>query len=138
MRKCFVLLFALLAALVAFPACNRDGFNKADFELTDVCLKVKGTLVYQYVSGSSQMALNRGRKEFRAGTDTMSDYFRLTLSELPRENGQTMTGSLQWTTSDNTPSLSGLSFKVERIGDDGTVWLWCPSQKILVVMKLLN
>ena len=138
MRKRITLFFALFAALLLFQACNRDGFNKADLEITDVCLKVKGAVVYQYVSGASQMAFNRGRREFRAGTDTMSDYFRLTMSEIPRESGQTLTGSLQWTTSDNTPSLSGLSFKVERIGDDGTVWLWCPSQKILVVMKLLN
>ena len=138
MRRKYTILLALFAALMVFPACNRDGFNKADFELTDVCLKVKGTIVYQYVSGASQMAFNRGRKEFRAGTDTMSDYFLLTMSEVPHEDGQTLTGSLQWTTDDDTPHMTGLSFKVERIGDDGTVWLWCPSQKILVVMKLLN
>lgn len=139
MRKRLVLLFVLSAALLLFPGCNRDGFNKSDFEITDVCLKVKGTVVYSHVPGFSQMALNRGHKEFWAGTDTMSDYFLLSgMSELPRQNGQTLTASLKWTTDDDSPRLGGLTFKVERISDDGTVWLWCSAQKILVVMKLLN
>ena len=131
-------LFVMLMVVV-LSGCNRDGFSKSDFEIKDVCLKVKGTVVYSHVPGASQVALNRGRKEFWAGTDTMSDYFRLSgMSELPKQNGQTLTGSLQWTTADDSPRLTGLSFKVERIGDDGTVWLWCSAQKILVVMKLLN
>ena len=138
MRRRFAILLALSAALLVFPACNRDGFNKGDLEIRDVCLRVKGNMVYSYVAWASQLSFNRGRKEFRAGSDTMSDYFLLTMSEVPHENGQTLTGSLQWTTDDDTPRLTGLSFKVERIGDDGTVWLWCPAQKILVVMKLLN
>lgn len=138
MRRYLHILLALILALTALPACNRDGFNKSDFEITDVCLKVKGTVIYSHVPGATQAAINRGRKEFWAGTDTMSDYFQLTMSELPRQNGQTLTGSLQWTTDDDVVTRTGLSFKVERIGDDGTVWLWCASQKTLVVMKLLN
>lgn len=133
-RICFVAGLSLLLG----TGCNRDGFSKSDFEITEVCLKVKGVEVFGYVSGASQMALNRGRKEFRAGTDTMSDYFLLKMSELPREDGQVLTGSLQWTTADDTVTRTGLSFKVERVGSDGTVWLWCAAQKITVVMKLLN
>ena len=124
--------------LVLGTGCSRDGFDKSDFEITDVCLKVKGSVVYSYVSGASQMALNRGRKEFRAGTDTMSDYFLLKMSELPRENGQVLTGTLQWTTDDDVVTRNSLSFKVERIADDGMTWLWCEAQRITVVMKLLN
>ena len=138
MRKILSISLCLLLALAFLPGCNRDGFSKADLESSDVRLNVKGSVVYSYVPGSSQMALNRGRKEFRAGTDTMSAYFLLKMSELPRENGQVLTASLQWTTDDDMVTRSGLSFKVERIGDDGTVWLWCAAQKITVVMKLLN
>ena len=136
-RSLQLLLLLLLAALLV-PACNRDGFDKSDLDITEVCLKVRGSMVFSYTPGSSQMALNRGRKEFRAGTDTMSDYFLLRLSELPRESGQVLTGTLKWTTSDEIGSRTGLSFKVERIADDGTVWLWNASQKITVVMRLLN
>ena len=128
----------LLALVLLAAACNRDGFSKSDLEITDVCLKVKGVMTYSYAAGSSQIAFNRGRKEFRAGTDTMSDYFLLKMSEIPHENGQVLTGFLQWTTDDDIVTRNGLSFKVERIGDDGTVWLWCAAQKITVVMKLLN
>jgi hypothetical protein len=137
MKKGFRIGWLLAIALLA-AACNRDGFSKSDLEITDVCLKVKGIVTYSYAPGSSQIAFNRGRKEFRAGTDTMSDYFLLKLSEVPHENGQVLTGFLQWTTDDDIVTRSGLSFKVERIGDDGTVWLWCAAQKITVVMKMLN
>lgn len=137
-KRSIQLLLLLLLSAPVFPACNRDGFDKSDFDISEACLKVRGSVVFAYTPGSSQMALNRGRKEFRAGTDTMSDYFLLRMSELPRETGQALTGTLQWTTSDDIVNRSGLSFKVERIADDGTVWLWCASQKITVVMRLLN
>ena len=137
-KRSIQLLLLLLLSALSFPACNRDGFDKSDFDITEVCLKVRGSVVFAYTAGTSQMALNRGRKEFRAGTDTMSDYFLLKLSELPQETGQVMSGSLKWTTNDDIVTRRGLSFKVERIGDDGTVWLWCASQKITVVMRLLN
>lgn len=137
MRKVFRIVWALCLVMAA-AGCNRDGFNKADLEITDVCLRVKGEDVFAYIPYATQMSLNRGRKEFRAGTDTMSDYFLLRMSELPREHGQVFTGTLQWTTADDIVTRTGLSFKVEKIGDDGTVWLWCAAQKITVVMKLLN
>ncbi|MBR1576822.1 MAG: hypothetical protein IJ654_10320 [Bacteroidales bacterium] len=132
------IVLTVASVLFLATACHHDGFNKSDFEITDVCLKVKGVTVFQYESGASQLALNKGRKEFRAGTDTMSDYFLLKMSELPREDGQVFTGNLQWTTADDIVTRSALSFKVERIDPDGTVWLWCAAQKITIVMKLLN
>jgi hypothetical protein len=137
MRNVFRIICALCLVLSA-AGCNRDGFNKSDLEITDVCLRVKGEEVFAYIPYATQMSLNRGRKEFRAGTDTMSDYFLLKMSELPREHGQVFTGTLQWTTADDIVTRTGLSFKVEKVGDDGTVWLWCAAQKITVVMKMLN
>ena len=138
MRNKSILGILLLAALMLMTGCNRDGFDKTDFEITDPCLKVKGVVTYAYVSGASQMALNRGRKEFRAGSDTMSDYFLLKMSELPREDGQILTGTLQWTTADDIVTRNSLTFKVERIDGGGTAWLWCEAQRITVVIKLLN
>ena len=138
MRRILPISLCLLLSLACLSGCNRDGFSKSELDSPDVRLSVKGSEVFSYVAGSSQMALNRGRKEFRVGTDTMSDYFLLKMSELPRENGQVFTATLQWTTDDDMVTRSGLTFKVERIGDDGTVWLWCAAQKITVVMKLLN
>ena len=137
MRNVFRIICALCLVLAA-AGCNRDGFNKSDLEISDVCLRVKGEEVFGYIPYATQMSLNRGRKEFRAGTDTMSDYFLLKMSELPREHGQVFTGTLQWTTADDIVTRTGLSFKVEKVGDDGTVWLWCAAQKITVVMKMLN
>ena len=93
MRNVFRIICALCLVLAA-AGCNRDGFNKSDLEITDVCLRVKGEEVFAYIPYATQMSLNRGRKEFRAGTDTMSDYFLLKMSELPREHGQVFTGEV--------------------------------------------
>lgn len=129
---------ALIAAMLLPVSCGKgDGFDKSELKTSDVCLKVKGEAVFIYQSSTCQMAFNRGRKEFHAGLDNMSDYFSIKLSEIPSDAGQTLTASLTWTTSDDVRSLQSQSFKVEEIADDGTVWLWCERQKTLVVMKIL-
>ena len=134
--KLKILILTLLALLTLSSCESRDGFGAEDFDSSDVCLRVKGKMVFEYVPQSCQIAFNRGRKEFRAGTDTMSDYFLLKLSSIPWEPGQVVSASLQWTTSDNMVSLDKLNFEVEDVRDDGKMWLWCPSQKINVVIRL--
>ena len=100
-------------------------------------LQVKGRTVFEYIPGNGQLAFNKGRKEFRAGTDNMSDYFVLKLVTLPVEEDQVIKGSLEWTTADNVMSLSSLDFRVMRMAQD-TWWLWNSKQKIALVVKELR
>lgn len=134
MRKIVILLSLLLLA----AGCDKyDGYNKDDLKYGTIGLKVKGKTVFQYDSSSCQLACNKGKREFRAGTDNMSDYFIVTLSAIPEEEGQTLTGNITWTTIDDTVSMTGLNIKVMQIGSDGTLWLWCAKQKIAAVVKIL-
>ena len=134
----FIYVLAVLLVLCPAVSCTRgDGFDKSDLDLDEVCLKVKGNVQFSFDPYSCQISFNRGRRQFRAGTDTMSDYFKLDMSSLPSETDQTLVASISWTTSDDVASMSGLSFKVEKIGGDGMVWLWCAEQRITVVMRLL-
>lgn len=132
-----VALLACLAGLLC--SCQRtDGFDHDDFLGNDVCLRVDGEMLHSYSPSSGQLSFNKGRREFRAGTDAMSDYFVLTLSSVPKEEGQVVTGSLKWTTYNDIVSLSDLSFKVKEVTSDGKIWLWCSSRKINVVVRTLN
>lgn len=135
-----LLIFAVLAvaALMSVSCGKRDGFDKAELKSSNVCLKVKGAMAFSYEPATCQMAFNRGRREFRAGRDTMSDYFVIKMSEIPSQAGQNLTGSLTWTTDDDVLTLQSLSFRVEDVDNDGTVWLWCAKQKTLAVIKILN
>ncbi len=129
----------LVAALILTTSCDKgNGFNKDELRYDTVCLKVKGVSVFKYEPKTCQMAFNRGRAQFRCGTDTMSDYFIVDLDSVPSEEKQTVSGSLEWTTVDDVVTMGGLSFSVEGISPDGTVWLWCAKQKITAVIRLLN
>lgn len=139
MRKAGSYIVLLLALCFVLGGCDRrDGFDHKDFEAADVCLRVRGEMVFDYTPGRNQISFNRGRKQFRMGTDTMSDYFTINMSEIPSEEGDVITASLQWTTYDDIMTQNGLSFKVLEMSDDGKVWLWCAKQKITVVMMILN
>lgn len=129
----------LLFAVIPICGCTvKDGFDRKDFEASDVCLRVKGEDVFTYIPGSNQMAFNRGKKQFRAGTDTMSDYFIINFSSLPSGEGDVVTASLKWTTHDDIVTQNGLSFKVVEVSSDGKIWLWCARQRITVVMRMLD
>lgn len=132
------LIMGLIAVALLSVSCDKgDGFDKDELKSSEVCLKVKETAAFIYQPSTCQMAFNRGRREFRAGLDNMSDYFSITMSEIPADAGQMLTASLTWTTHDDVRSLQSQPFKVEEISDDGTVWLWCARHKTLAVIKIL-
>lgn len=132
-------LFVAAALVLVLSSCDRTGgYNKADFADDTVSLKVDGNIIYQYYAGNGQLAYNKGRKEFRAGSDNMSDYFVLKLASLPGREEEVINGSLTWTTSDNTKTLKSVDFKVMQIKNQDTYWLWNSKQKIALVVKELK
>ena len=134
------LLAILLVIVTVMPVgCNRKGsYDKALLLDNTVCLMVKKSTVFSYDPLTCQMAYNKSTRQFRAGTDTMSDYFTVRLSSVPSSSGQTVTGDVTWTTSSSVSSLSGVTFEVEQVDSDGNVWLWSSRQEIAAVVKILR
>lgn len=130
----------IIALVLLCTGCHK---KKVDMDLdmynsTQVSLMVKGKKVFTFDEATGQLGYNRSLKQFRAGNDDMTSYFVLTCSELPRQEGQEITGNLQWGSGGSGKSSNGLTFKVEKYDDTGLVWLWSSADKTGAVVKILN
>lgn len=135
MKRILPLLLCLLPALSAciFEARIDDELIGSDTP----CLKVKGRMAFLYDEATGQLGYVPARHEFRTGNDDMSDFFILRCDTAPKEEGQTVTASLTWFQNYEVQKRDGIPFKVEKITDDGTVWLWNGKESIGAVVRIL-
>lgn len=135
-RYLSLLLFSLT---LLFPACTDkgDGFEKAGMSSDIPRMEASGKEIFSYVPRTCQLGFNMEKREFRMHSDTMSDFVVATLSEIPSEKGQKIHADLEWTTERDTKTKSGASFKVEKV-EDGTCWLWDRTDKITLVIRILD
>lgn len=128
----------IVAALLGLCACNdKNGFDRAFLESDTVSMTCKKEVVFQYDPLTCQLSYNDSRREFRASTDNMSDYFVVRLGASPSEKGQVINGSLSWTGEDYLRNLNNVSFTVEKISGN-KVWLWNQLNKVAVVIQMVN
>lgn len=134
MRKFWI----ILVFCFALAGCRGGGKVEPEFlESSDICLRVKGSVVFTYNPLTCQLAFNRKDCEFRVHTDTMSDYYCVTLDAIPSAVEQKIDGSLCWTSSSSILHKD-CTFRVEKISTDGCVWLWDRKDKIGAVVKILD
>lgn len=138
--KKYIPLLLVTMSLIALCGCQRgDGF---DFDLIGAypqpCLLINGTPATSVAPDGAQYVYSPTSKTFCAGTDTMSDYFLVTLSNIPSSEGQKLTASVEYTADSTQKYLTNLSFTVEQIKDNGIVWLWCPASKLSLAIQILN
>ena len=136
MRK--YLYIILLLTLVCTGCKDKVEMDLDMYNSDQVGLMVKGKKVFSYDEGTGQLGYNRTLRQFRAGNDDMTSFFVLTLNELPRQEGQEIRGSLQWTSGSSVKTSSGLTFKVEKYDGTGLVWLWNAEDKTGAVVRILN
>lgn len=84
-----------------------------------------------------QTACNEDDRQFMVFTDTMSDYYIVTLEKIPTETGTTVKGTIVWTSDFDIEKKSDVKFTVERIDPNGWIWLWNSSSKIGVAVQRL-
>ena len=137
MRK-YLPILALL--VLAFTGCDN---KKVEMDLDmynseQVSLMVRGKKVFVFDELNGQLAYNRTLRQFRAGNDDMSNYFVLTCSDLPREEGQEIRADLQWKSDNAVKNTSGVTLKVEKYDGTGLVWLWNATDKTGAIVKILN
>ena len=131
LRAIFLILVLVLAG------CQDERQRTAFCENEGVCLMVGGSIAFDYEPNSCQLAFSRDRREFRAFTDTMSDFFVAELSALPVEMGQRLTANLVWTTEREVLSRKNLTLEVVRLEGD-TVWLWSDAGRIGLTVRILE
>ena len=86
---------------------------------------------------SRKLSFSRDRKEFRAHTDNMSDFYAVRFTELPTIQGQTVTADLTWTTERDVLTRKNLTLEVVRIEGD-QFWLWSNSGRIGLCIRILE
>lgn len=132
-------LITMISVAMMAVACHKDtGFDKAEMLDSTVRMCVKRSEVFRYDDLKCQMAFNKSLKQFRAGTDNMSDYFLMKMSAVPAKAGQTLSADMEWTTSSNINNLSAVQFEVIQMDSDNNAWLWSARQDISVVVKILQ
>ena len=124
------LLPALLLLLpLLLTACSDQRMRSAFLESEEIHLMVGGDIPFTYDPNTCQLAFSRDRKEFRVHTDNMSDFFCVTLSEIPAQLGQRVQANLIWTTRTEVLTRNKLTLEVVRIEGE-QVWLWSASGHI--------
>ena len=139
MKTAFKYVLTLICALSWAVACVRDdGFDARLAERFDgPCLIVKGATVFSFEETSCQESYRPSQKLYRAGTDTMSDFFSVKMSAVPSSEGQKLTCTLSWTGVSKETVQDRLSFSVQEIRGD-LIWLWCSRQQIAVAVRILQ
>lgn len=132
-------LLIIIAAVMMAVACQKEtGFDKTQITDSTVRLLVSKSEVFRYDELQCQMAYNKSLKQFRAGTDNMSDYFIVKMSAVPTKAGQSLTADMEWTTSSSINNLSAVPFEVVQMDADNNAWLWSSKQDISLVLKILQ
>ena len=130
----------LLFAAVLLPVltgCTDKRMRSAFSENDEIRLMVGGSIPFTYEPNTCQLSFSRDRKEFRAHTDNMSDFFVVTFTELPAAFGQFVTADLTWTTERDVLTRKNLTLEVIRVEGD-QFWLWSDTGRIGLCMRILE
>ena len=104
---------------------------------TDISLTIKGEVQMTYDQKTCQIGYNDGIHEFRLINDKLTDWVIFRSDATPTDEGQKVTGYLEYTVADETKKMEGLAFTVEKTAPDGHVWLWNEDKKIGIIIKTL-
>ena len=134
-RHIFALL--LLSLLPLLGGCDGDRQCDAFCEHDNIRLQVGGSTVFAYDPLTCQLSFGRDGREFRAFTDSMSDFFVVQFSDIPTQLGQRLTANLTWTTDWEVLTRKNLTLEVVRLEGD-EFWLWSTAGRIGVTVRILE
>jgi len=131
------LLITLVLAVPLCSACNGIIGVSAFTKSSEIRLTVGGEDVFVYDEAFCQLGLNSDKCEFRVHSDTMSDYFTVTLDRIPTEKGSPVTASIRWSTEDSELVRNNVALNTVKVEGD-RIWLWNNPSKTGVVLRLLE
>lgn len=135
MKKYAFILLLTAASLLA--GCRHDDISEA-FSLDEtIRIESGGDVIFQYNPLTCQLFFSRDTGTFRVGTDTMSDYFSVSLSDIPATHGDVVRGDIKWTVRSNICDIRNVTLKVVRLEGD-TIWLWSAKEQIGLVVRMLD
>lgn len=137
MRKPHIII--ILLTVLSMMSCVRGhGPDKQFLENENITLTVGGREKIRFCPDTWQLSYNEDNKQFRANNDTMSEFFILTCSDIPARPGQSIKCSLKYTDGGTAVYKTGMQFEVQKIDDEGRVWLWCKKRSTGITAKILR
>lgn len=124
--------------MTLLSSCDRFQPEELLLPKSDISLTIKGEDQIRYDHKTWQLGHNAEKNEFRAVNDKLTDWMILRCNATPSTVGQSVTAYLEYTTSNDTKKLNGLTFTVEKTSPEGLIWLWNDDKKIGVVVKDLS
>lgn len=139
MRRFGYFVVCIVLTICAIACREEKSFDGGLTRKYDVpCMLVVGTVKHKYAEDAWQELYSPTQMLFRIGDDTMSEYFQVELSVVPSRVGQSLTGSLEWTSDSDVRGYKDLSWTVEDITDAGLIWLWNSQHKIAVALRVIE
>ena len=135
MTKRTAILLCIMTLMLC--SCGRQRRLNAFRENDEIRLQVAGDVQFRYDPVICQMAFSRSKKEFRAHTDNMSDFYIVQLSSIPVNEGEKISAKLIWTTATDVLTRNNLTLEAVRIEGD-KIWLWSDSGRIGVSILTLE
>lgn len=131
-------LIAISVLALLLCSCHDDTkFTSAFAARDEVRLQVNGVEMMSYSPADCQMGFNPDKREFRVHTDNMSDYFTVTLTRIPTDSDETVSGTVTYTTSNDLVTKKNITLRVLRLEGD-KIWLWNHSGRIGVEVQVLD
>ena len=135
MRKVQYLLSFLSVILLSAACTWNPEMDAVMLNMEDAyALEVNGLIVHQFSEPLCQLTFNANKCEFRVGDDKMSEHYILTCNRVPSAKGEDIMADLAWTLGATVQKRSSLSFHVEKVAEDGRIWLWDSRDGIGVIV----
>lgn len=135
--KKLALLISVLAGLMLSTGCNTTAPYE-NFSLVDnLHMQIYGSVCFNYNPDACQLSCSRDTRTFRAGTDTMSEYYEVVLSAIPSSEGQKVSGNVTWTSGSRLNSKNSITLEAVRLEGD-RIWLWNGQSKLGVVVRFFD
>jgi len=118
-----ILIFLMIAALSC--ACNNE-YLEVEEEMKgceEIGLWVKGEQVFKYSDKLCQYSWNPETKQFTAFTDSVADWFSVSMDSEPYETDDKVTAAISWTTKSDIKTRKDVELKVIRT-EKQKIWLW--------------
>ena len=131
-------LAGIVLTLISIIGCIGPQPDEVLLPRTEISLTIKGETIMELDPATSQIAYNSDKNEFRLVKDNISDWLIFKSSATPRNVGQEVMASLEYTSQSNIKRLSDLTFSVKKTAPDGTTWLWNKEKKIGIIIKVLQ
>lgn len=130
-------IICIMLIIACACSCNRFDIDEVLLPREDLSMTLNGKVQFSFDDNTCQIGYNDARNEFRLHDDSVGNWVKLTCRARPSSVGQTVKADLSWTSSTSNKSRKGLTFTVEKIEQDGRIWLWCQSDNIGLVVKVI-